>query len=250
MQVTVYFVGICTHVNEVPGLTRVLLVNAGFGMNVAGHAIPPHTAALHVPKQFVASAPPTIGGLTPTSPFFTWTMGGVQLDLSHGTGGALKTTDYTALPSLTQIAGTSALTLDQRVTRDGAAACEFRITHGEMDAFQLRTSAAVLSKLTFVTDAPPQLIITRIWDGRIATITLRSADGVDPVLSVSNTGSEPDTVADFLLHYGVTTFTPATLLTLTPSLVRAARDTELAELEMFSIDPGGLTIGCSNSTFP
>src|ERR1043166_6556741 len=148
MKVTVHFIGICTHINDVPDLTRVVLINAGFGMNIAQNAISPHTAKLHIPIRFIASAPPATGGLTPVSSDarMTWTMNGVQLQLGNATGGLIKSADY-VLPSLSRTAGVPSLALSQRVVGDGAAACEFRISAGTLEAYQLPLSTAIIAKL-------------------------------------------------------------------------------------------------------
>lgn len=267
MNVTVFFIGICAHIDnllplkptgtgpvtEPPGsATRVVLPNVSLGLRIGENAVSPHIATLFIPAPFIAQAPQVISGLDPIVPIpGFWRMAGVQLELANITEDLTLAQSY-CLPSLTRTAGGLQPDLSTAVVEAGAAACVFEITGGTLDT--LLHGAAVLGSLTVDTDEPT-LIVTRVWDQNVATIGLQAAtiDGVplDPFIFLSNTGADTDSDVDFLLHYRVTTHFPDSPLNPVFACVyRKASPEEEAKLKLRPVADEGLTIGCSNSVYP
>jgi len=266
MNVTVFFIGICAHIdNQLPlkptgtgpvtepagSVTRVVLPNASLGLRIGDNSVSPHFATLFIPAPFIANAPPVISGLDPIVPIpGFWRMGGVQLELANVTEDLTLAESY-CLPSLSRTAGLQP-DLSTAVVDAGAAACVFQITGGTLDT--LLHGEAVLGSLTVDTDEPA-LTVTRVWDQNVATIGLKAAtiDNVqkDPIIFLSNTGGGDDSDADFLLSYLVTTFMPSTVLEPRSDCVpRPATPDENFILQLGGNIGEGLTIGCSNSVYP
>jgi hypothetical protein len=276
MTVTVYFLGICTHVVKRTGdeidNVRVVLVNASLGLFVSGGdqgqalMIPPHTALLYIAPQFLS--PNEIGtmqapGLEATGVPSIWAMKGVELQVATpGVEASRPTADpsYKCLPSLTATAQAqnptlTHLDLNQRAVNEGAAAALFLIEDGLLEA--ITYSEAVHGKVTFTTaEDTAELTITRTWDRAVTRVTLQRGafDGAphDPVIIISNTGTDDDKNADFLLHYEVTTFTPPFNLT-APAVAQDCanlNDNDLRMLELSPIKNWTVTHGCSNSIYP
>lgn len=258
MNVTVHFIGICTHVNSGP-TPRIVLVDASFGLWLADCAIPPHAAMLSIPSEFIGG-PVEAPGLTPLAiggDVSAWKMNGVGLALADVSGPVTYGSSYHCLPQLKATAHREDLPLNDRVF-SGAAACQFPIESGELDAYM--HGEAIIARLTAAAGPSLQLLVTRMWDNSSSAIPLRSANGIDPYFFVSNAGQGADAVADFLLHYGVTTWTPDSVLTpITNCTPRPASDDEMAMLARLSgaasgtiglYGHGGMTIGCSNSIYP
>jgi hypothetical protein len=260
MKVTVYFTGICVHINTtltgplLQSFSRVVLPNCSNGLNVDNKRISPHIATLHIPAQYVDNHQATNPGLAPVlADNWSWQMNGVQLALQNVPLGVTLAKSY-CLPSLTKTVaaeGVNQLSLND-VLFDGSAACVFEILGGTLDSLKHRE--ALLGKLTVETDHP-QLRVKLIWDETETFISLQPAtiDGTtyDPVIFLSNTGDGHDGDADFLLHYRVTTFMPDKVLTPKPDCpLRPATPDEIADLRLCDNVGEGLTIGCSNSVYP
>ena len=182
MNVTVYFIGICVHIDNDSSSASVILPNGSEGLFAANHSIPAHIAKLSIPAEFVPTLPATIPGLTPvaeTNDLLSWQMNGVQLGLQIGSGSPTKAATY-CLPSLTLTAYEETpgvqLSLNDAVTNDGAAACVFGITVGTLDTFLPLNSEAVHGKLTVGTDQA-ELTVTQISDQTTTTITREGGEG-------------------------------------------------------------------------
>ena len=266
MKVTVFFIGICAHIdNQLPlkptgtgpvtepagSVTRVVLPNASLGLRIGDNSVSPHFATLFIPAPFIANAPPVISGLDPIVPIpGFWRMGGVQLELANVTEDLTLAESY-CLPSLSRTAGLQP-DLSTAVVDAGAAACVFQITGGTLDT--LLHGEAVLGSLTVDTDEPA-LTVTRVWDQNVATIGLKAATidnvQIDPVIFLSNTGADTESDVDFLLHYRVTTFFPDNPLSpVFECTYRKASPDEESKLKLSPVLYEGLTIGCSNSVYP
>jgi hypothetical protein len=264
--VTINFIGVCTHLNDIPmtppddalssgpsdggHYSSVVAVNSRFGALVGGNSIPPHVQHLHIPSKFIAKqgeAP----GLVPISrpgDDAWWSMDGVQLYIANANPGLTKTDSFKKIPGLRDISGELSLKLDERVVLDGRAACQFAIYGGELDAYHAPDAAnAIVAKLTVTTpDAEPRLIVTRVWDQTRSIIQLK--DGA--YVYVFNIGQQSDQETDFLLHYFVTTWTPPIGIEfqLPAPQVRLIREDD--GWQHMGQPPGGLTLGCSNSNYP
>jgi hypothetical protein len=271
--VTVYFLGICTHVVERSGSeidnVRVVLVNASFGMNIGGDpkgAIPPHSALIYIPAPFISSTAGTMDGLAATGVPGVFAMKGVSLDIAgvpppDGPNHPIAEENYLRMPRLSVVAADNGITqpleVDRRTVDEGGSACVFTIKKGRLDA--LIHCQAVHGKVTFTTEGPAELRIVRMWDRATTHITLQrgaiDAEGQDhdPVIIIANVGTDDDKNIDFLLHYGTTTLTPRhTLIVpqLTDIPVRRAKPDEARMLDISPIKNWTITHGCSNSIYP
>ncbi len=258
MNVTVYFSGICVHIdNDFPLNTSVVLPNCSQGLTAANQTIPAHIPKLSIPAQFVATLPATIAGLTPINNLLSWQMNGLLLGLPSGSEGLTKAATY-CLPSLTLTADTATPGVQLSLNDAVPPACVFGITGGTLDTFLPPNGQAVHGKLTVTLAGTDQADLTVTDQVTTTTITLRAStasDGttVDPFIFLSNTGVGDDGDADFLLSYLVTTFMPSTVLA--PQFnsncnVRAATSDEISMFALNDEVGEGLTIGCSNSVYP
>lgn len=270
-EVVVAFVGVCTHVPHVP-LTpppdavagaplpggryhRAVFVNAGLGMHLHGRQMPPHDSLLVIPRVFL-DAPDRMSRTLPglehvaNDDAATWLMRGVSLYVADATTRALDVDDWLgSIPSLTMQSDALSLQLDERVVTGGRAAGTFDAFGGTLVAASYDDS--VCTELAIETDAAkPRLIARQTWDQERTEIVLRSAiiegDEVPPCVLVMNVGRERDDEHDFLLHYNVTTSTPATVrLPEAPASGIRPLNPNIARFI-----PIGLTVGCSNSVYP
>lgn len=264
--VTVNFIGVCTHLRNVPiippddalspavlGLGeyhRVVMVNARFGARFGDHGVPPHVQHLYIPDEFIVDAPDDIPGLIeiplPEQGTY-WSMEGVHLHVAHAKPNLTATDAFNLIPSLTNVSGERSLQLDGKMVLNGRAACEFNIYAGTLDAYQIKDSRAIVAKLTVTSaDDEPSLMVKRVWDQAPSSIRLR--DGAHVFLL--NIGEETDREADFLLHYFVTTWTPPTGAIPHPPFPNLREATHEDGLYHLSRLPSGLTLGCSNSNYP
>jgi hypothetical protein len=251
MNVTVFFIGVCVHIdNNFPLNTSVVLPNCSQGLTAAGQTIPPHIAKLSIPAAFVVTPVAPNPGLTLVTNDWSWQMNGVQLGLPSGPVGLTKAASY-CLPSLTLTAGVQ-LSLSGAVPNPPA--CVFGITGGTLDTFLPMNSQAVHGKLTVTLDGTDQADLTVTSQVTTTTITLQTSTTSDPVIFLSNTGGGNDGDADFLLDYLVTTFMPSTVLVPQFANNCGPRQATSDEIAMFALNDGffaeGLTIGCSNSVYP
>jgi hypothetical protein len=275
-QILTTFIGIVTHMHDQlmfppddafapPGepdplprhYSRAIAVNGRFGARLGGHAIPPHLQLLHIAEEFIADPPPgtKICGLEEVAAEYPryWLMEGVRLYIPHATQGLQRTDSHRSVPSLKDSVEELSLDLDPRVVLHGAAACQFEIFAGTLDAYRVpESNNAVHVKLTVDTPDKMQLVVTRIWDRTSTRITLQNgADGRPPHLWILNVGKDTDADADFLLHYYTTTWTPPA------GTMPRLRDIETIrtwcdddDLAGLPDPPAGVTLGCSNSNYP
>ena len=271
-QVTVHFIGICTHLKviepvqlhgglmPVKTFPRVVLVDASNGLRVKEEGIPPHSALLYIPPRFIAGLPECIDGLTRIAPGLpsAWRMSGVQLELKPGGPELTSAVSYGCLPSLTA-AVEHALDLDHRVVDDGDLACVFRITGGTLAAYTSPSpepAPAVIGKLTVGIEdwTKAQLKVTRIWSQRTSTIQLRRYGTENPHIIIANVGTTTDVKGDFTLHYLATTLAPTAPIEPKPAPCQppaaSPEDRKALEYARVVLDATGLAEGCSNSTYP
>jgi hypothetical protein len=255
MRVTVHFIGICTHIsNPEPAgsASSVVLVDGHNGLSLGNVSVPPHVALLCIPERFIAGAPEPIEGLTKHGEE-TWIMSGVRLHLGHSDKLLTWAPSYGCLPSLTAYAQ-QPLGLSVRVIDGGDAACVFSVPSGTLEAYvSEKPSRAMVGKLTLDTDGPAQLFVTRIWDKHASVIELQCSEtGEAPHIFVANVGKDTDGADDFLLHYGVTTWTPDRPINPEPECPVPPTDADLKAVEEADrlISLTGLTFGCSNAGWP
>ncbi len=275
-KVVVTFTGICTHCANVPLPPlqpketasdaepemrgwRTVLVNASHGLRLGEEGVPPHAAQLQICRKYIAGEVPSdIPGLTPIShgEVLTWSMNGVRLYIENGEGPVTCTKEFSEdVPSLTRCAEVLSLQLDERVVLEGRAAAVFDVYHGELDAYRTepRPTAAVRGRLTVCTAGAPQLVITEIWSNATTKLTLQNGWTAEqscvPHVSLMNTGVREDKELDFLLHYHVTTWSPP------PGKKPHPDEAHVTNVPVVT-DPcaepsfGGLSVGCSNTTYP
>jgi hypothetical protein len=260
MRVTVHFIGICTHIsNPEPAgsASSVVLVDGHNGLSLGDVSVPPHLALLCIPKRFLRHAPERIEGLT-WHREGTWIMSGVRLRLGHSDKLLTWAPSYGCLPSLTAYAQ-QPLALSVRVINAGDAACVFSVPSGTLEAYvSEKPSRAMVGKLTLDTDGAAKLFVTRIWDKHGSSIELQCSEtGEAPHIFVANVGKDVDGKDidgkdDFLLHYGVTTWTPDRPINPEPECPVPPTDADMKAVEEADrlISLTGLTFGCSNAGWP
>lgn len=258
-EVHVLFGGICTHIPPLAegDIAQTVLVNASNGMALLGSNIPPHSALLRIDPRFIASAPDDIPGLTaiPEEGAGAWLMDGVKMQILNSNSGLTFGESFGHIPSLSEALGSVKLELDERVVRNGAAACGFNAVGGHYDAFkvtELENAVHVHLTVSLPDATPPMLLVTRVWDGASSAIVLKPdlEDGksTPPWIRLLNIGTNTDANIDFALHYGVTTITPSAVPQFTVKDIPEGTPEELRQLGPFS--KWQLTLGCSNAGFP
>lgn len=278
------FIGICTHIGEVPLetppdalakwkepdpnrepalATRVVVPDASFGYRWYEQDIPAHDAVLLIPKMFIVSTSGPIDGLEEIDrEACKWRMRGVQLYATKATQNLTETKDsYRNLPSLTKWAKVLSLELDPRVVLYGRAAAVVDLYGGgTRDAYRNPdTPEAVHGTFAVQTDSQ-RLAVIRMRDQSPGYIQLQNVTvgnlTLPPFVFVMNTGRETDTnpksdtPEDFLLHYFSTTWTPPRDWIPSRPNHDAIREANEVERALHKILPGGLTFGCSNSNYP
>jgi len=267
-SLTVYFIGIITHVPQrtEPASARAVAVNGSFGMsleiNVGPHltrqAVPPHAARLLIPEAFVPAVPTAEIAGAPRLPdplegmAAAWELNGVILEVANPMQTALTfSSDYDQVPSLSAAVDQSGLVLDERVFNDGRASCVFEIGSGALDA-TIAGEAATVSLTVQTGDASPQLRITEAWSRKQSVITLQpeivTGTVIEPFIFITNTGIETDGTIDFLLHYNLTTYTPDVFPSVDLGSLSGPTPEEQARFARF--DFVGQSLGCSNSLYP
>ena len=258
-QLTVRFIGACTHVlgEAFVGVKhRVVAINWSLGDPINGNHIDAHIPRMYVRERELTSKPPDFSFFRPVSPspfpeYLCWDMANVRLVVSNPDAsdeyrlgpkfrcGTPNLAGFAPVPlpqvsMMTTVIGTSPFT--------GAF---FDIGNGEVDAFVIgtddeRASAAVLSVETG--DTP---MITGVATRGGQSFTLNLVDGAEVLVTNIEYGATVgDHEPDFLINYNILDFVPP----------QAKWPTELPSCLNDSA-PVGRTmstvgVGCSNSYYP
>ena len=240
MSVQVKFIGICTHLDNVNGKHRVVLVHAEHGAYINTRSIPPHIPKLRVKSGDIISEPAgPIEGLKDLGidgEWREWQLCGAELMMENPKGQSTEPE-----PSYGDVPKLSALTkqapgLSAEVTVKGQAACYFDIEGGRMSSDSTE-HGAIYAIWNEDSNERPVLRVTPFWNrDSITLIPLR--DGAQ--IEITHTGKQQgDSPYDFLLHYCILNDVPGD----------AKVPDENQKLNMPK-NPNDITMGCSNSGYP
>ena len=251
-EITIYFVGICTFMQDVegalPGFSRrVVLVNARVPRVINGYAIPPHIPSLRIAANdlVVDGEPPR----TRTATILEWELHGCRLEVAD----AIRKLEHDAsfecciphLKKLTPDLGppSAAMVIAAEPQR---ASCYFELTAGTLSAGLIANGAAVTALNVRTSTESPVLRLRRFHTGEPQEFQLRSGAEV-AIMNVGAEGEKSDGDSDFLLHYEVAEHIPP------DAVIPQSPAPCCSKLQQSYIIPnGGLGIGpgCSNSNFP
>lgn len=249
IDLTVHFVGICTHVwwEELPQFTgRVVLVNATAGATIDGHIIPPHYATLRIAASDIVD----LDGMPPGTgdPIVQWMLNGERIRIENATDAAVgKHSSFeSCVPHLADHA-TNLGPPDSAVV-DGSdaslTAAIFDITGGTLHGGANYLGGASTSYLTASTGGEdPRLLLTPFGTGVPRLLTLRAGAEI----TLSNIGDD-DGDYDFYLHFK----TAADMPTGKSTPAGATENCSILKRFPKTWPPGAGSVGpgCSNSTYP
>jgi hypothetical protein len=250
-EITVYFIGICTHMQwpeELGGrprfLHRVVLVNGVEPRLINERPIPGHHATLRIAADDLVVA--RTHAQASEDEIITWKLSGTTIEIANATGKLSYDASYECcIPHL------KALTPDlpppsTSVVVDAQpheASCYFEVNAGLMRAGLVASGAAVAVLTVTTKDDFPILRLSGFSGGEPQDIVLRSGARI-AVSNVAQTHYDEDN--DFLLHYKTAEYIPANARV----PIEAARCCTPLPQERV-IDPQmDVGPGCSNSNFP
>lgn len=251
MDLRVYFLGICTHMewhDTVPRyMDRVVLYNATAGDEIDGQPIQSHVPTLRIAVRDIIGQkslvlPGTSGGIV------EWRLDGVRVRIENATDPVDRdATFFTCIPSLSKLVPDIGVPSKAAVD-DGVrelAACIFDVTGGTLYGRANKQSAA-FGFLETATDGDPVISITPFDDptGEPGKLTLRPGAEI----SLSNVGAteKHDSAYDFYLHYRLAGRMPEH-----PRLPDPPT-TCIVPAPGHTWPPGfqSVDVGCSNSIYP
>ncbi len=251
-EITVYFVGICTFMQDVegraPGFSRrVVLVNARVPQVINETTIPPH-----IPTLRIAAGDLEVSGVSPTttgSCVLEWELHGCKIDIANAIGNLTHDESFECcVPHLTaltpDLGGPSpAVVLGAEAEQ---ASCYFDVTAGELSAGLVAEGASVSVLKVRTAGDSPVLRVQRFRTEDPQEFRLRSGSQI-AIMNVGREGIAGDDTTDFLLHYNVAESIPdnAAVPTVPPTCCRP-----LVPSYIFSGLQLGVGPGCSNASFP
>lgn len=249
--ITIYFIGICTHMREVvsalPGLRhRTVLVNGRVPREINGNPVPSH-----VPRLCIAPSDLMVNGVgakdTCPEGLLEWDLRGARVEIANAVGEEVHYEDSydCCIPHL------AVLTPDlpppsKEVVLAGdpdKASCYFDASSGVFSAGYVANGAATAVLKVETRDMP----IVRVHKfGGADTDEFRLRDGAE--IALTNVGAElgEDDSNDFLLHYETAQSIPANAgipMNIAPCCKKLAPSYVINP--KLSVGPG-----CSNSDFP
>jgi hypothetical protein len=241
-NITINFVGICTHLPAVgpSHLHRVVVIQNPAGNTIGGNPISPHTASIKIVKGDIVS------GTVPSD------LSRRRLTISNAVSGNV-TYDPTwgAIPTLSRFAG-APLTLNAAVAFDGTPPSDILVTYfdifsgsflaGWVPSMQtpIASRQPVGASVTIQTSADNP---TLLFDGS-SPVEVTFTPGT--ILELINDANEdaPDQDFDFLLHFEIVSPIPPS-----PIFPMQIQFTGLQNLPGLK-DGHDITTGCSNSAYP
>lgn len=250
-EITVFFIGICTHMQwpeqfgAEPGFRhRVVLVNGSEPRLINDKAIPAHRATLSIAADDLVVA--RAHAKADPDQIIEWNLGGATIEIANATGALTYDASYECCvphlkvltpdlpPPSTQVV-TDALPLE--------ASCYFEVTSGVMGAGLVANGAAV-SVLTVTTTDEFPIVRLRGFEGEAAQdVPLRNGARI----ALSNVAhGHYDEDDDFLLHYKTAEYVPKNArVPGEPARCCGALPQERIINPELNVGPG-----CSNSNFP
>ena len=251
-EITVYFIGICTFMQDVqeriPGVRRrVVLVNAREPEVINGTPIPPH-----IPTLRIAAGDLEVNGVAATTDsgcILEWELNGCKIEIVEPQGELQHDATFECciphLKALTPDAdGVSAEVV--LAGQSDETSCYFDLTGGQLSAGYVGQGAAV-SVLTAQTKSEsPVLRIERFRSNDAQEFRLRSGAQI-ALMNVGAEGLGGDDTTDFLLHYKVVESMPedAAIPTKAAPCCRPLPESYIVRGLRLGIGPG-----CSNASYP
>ncbi len=237
MSVQVQFIGICTHLDNVNGKHRVVLVHAEHGAFINTRAIPPHIPKLRIRTSDIAGElPGRIEGLKDlgiADGWHEWQLCGVELTLENPKGQSVERHDE--VPKLSTLTA-KAPGLSPEVTAKGQAACYVDFEGGRLSS-DATEHGAIYAIWNEDSNERPVLRVKPFWDRDSITL-IPLNDGAE--IEITHTGRQQgDSPYDFLLHYCILNDVPDD----------AKVPDENQKLTM-NRNPNDISMGCSNSGYP
>lgn len=252
MAITVYFVGICTHLWWDEEHPRVVLVNGKDAREIQNQHIGSHVPTLRIAASDIISEsdPWTFPGTR--NAIVEWQLDGARISIVNGTSGPCRRhpSFHNCMPRLNsyieprEIGAPSQDAVEGRDAR--LTSSIFDLTCGEMAAGALKKTGAVFGRLRAETAEAPRLQIAPYGSGEPRVITLR--DGAE--ITISNLGATEghDGSSDFFLHYTLAAEMPDPLGAPVETPAGCPPPNTFAS----TWPPGFTTVdaGCSNSAYP
>jgi len=251
-EITVYFVGICTFMQDVDehlaGVRRrVVLVNARRPQVINGTKIAPH-----VPTLRIAASDLVVNGVPATAEngcILEWELHGCKIDIADALGELEHDESFECCIPHLKVLTPDADGVAADVVLAGEsneASCYFDLTAGQLSAGLVANGAAVSVLKTRTASDSPILRLQQFHSEDVQEFRLRPGAQI-ALMNVGLDGLAGDDTTDFLLHYKVVRDVPAN------AAIPTAPAACCRPLPPSYIVPGGslgLGPGCSNSSFP
>lgn len=250
-EITVYFVGICTFMQDVadkvPGAhQRVVLVNARRPEIFNQPTIPPH-----IPTLRIAAGDLEVNGVPATTEngcVLQWELHGCKIEIADAVG-ELQHDDLfeCCIPHL-KILTPSADGISVPVVlaaEPDLSSCYFDMTAGQLSAGLVAGGAAVSVLKVQTASATPMLRIQQFRTDDAQEFRLRSGAQI-ALMNVGLEGMAGDDPTDFLLHYNVVASVENPVIPTAPATCcRPLPTSYIIPTPQLGIGPG-----CSNASFP
>lgn len=250
-EISVYFVGICTFMQDVegqlPGVRRrVVLVNAREPQVINGNSIPPH-----IPTLRIAAGDLQLGGVPATTEngsVLEWQLHGCRIEIADAVGDLQRDETFECCVPHLKVLTPDASGISRAVVlaaRPEEASCYFDMTAGQLSAGLAGEGAAVSVLKVQTAGDSPTLRVRQFGAAEAQEFHLRSGAEI-ALVNVGVEGMAGDDPNDFLLHYKVLETIPE----------NAAVPTQPATccstvLQSYILPPRlGVGPACSNSNFP
>ena len=251
-EITVYFVGICTFMQDIearlPGVRRrVVLVNAREPEVINNTVIPPH-----IPTLRIAAGDLEVNGVPATSAndcVLEWQLHGCKIEIVAPLGELHHDETFECCiphlkvltPDADGISTSVVLSAEPEVT-----SCYFDLSAGQLSAGLVAQGAAVSMLKARTLGDSPMLRIQQFRTDNVQEFRLRSGAQI----ALMNTGLEGiagDDTTDFLLHYKVVENVPnnAAFPTTPATCCQPLPPSYIIRKGQLGLGPG-----CSNASFP
>ncbi len=251
-EITVYFVGICTFMQDVegklPGVRRrVVLVNARKPQVVNQTMIQPHNPTLRI-----AASDLQVNGVSATTEngcILEWELHGCKLEIVDAVGDLTHDETFECCVPHLKVLTPDASGVSHEVVLAGeadAASCYFDLTAGVLSAGLVAQGAAVSVLRVQTASDTPVLRVHKFRSDDVDEFSLRNGAQI-ALLNIGERGLAGDDPTDFLLHYRVVENVPenAAYPMKAATCCRPLSPSYILEGARIGVGPG-----CSNANFP